>query len=354
MIRNYSIALLCLVATFFSCSTDSVKQEPIPVYDNSFIVGYEGDKTTIGHLSEDYVFTPNLYESQNKNTISFTGYENKLFAVSQSGPNFVTRLDLQNLTEEIKVTKSQVSNPSYLAMYSETEGVMISTEGRGRKKTYDLSFFNVTEGVKGKIEGVSTKVLFSKSGLLVDGDNVLIADGKELKVLNTKDKTVTTTAVFEDVISGVLKDKNEKIWVGTEKRIGDAKFFSLSNEYSVTETITLEGDNLYKTSMLALSSSSNTVFWLEVATGSIYCFNTETKEIKEFVNPMTNGVMLTTIVRQHPVTGKIFVLGAEDFFDTDKSILVVYNEDATVLKTIKEVGGSPIDIFFSKEDFKVN
>nr|WP_299035611.1 hypothetical protein [uncultured Tenacibaculum sp.] len=341
--------------TFFSCSSDSTEHEPTPIYDNSFILSYEGDKTVVGHLDESQVFTPNVYESLNKNSISFTNFENSLFIVSQDGPNFVTKLNLKDLAEEVTVTTSKVSSPSYLAMYSETDGVIISTGGRGRRRTYDLSFFNVSEGVKDKIDGVSSKVLFSKSGLLVDGENMLIADDKELKVLNLKDKSLKTAVIFEDVISGILKDKNNQIWVGTEKRVGEkAQFVSLTNDYSVAETITLDGVNLYKTSMLTMNSSSNTIYWVEVNTGSIHRFNTESKEATEFVNPMTDGVMLTTIVREHPTTGKIYVLGAEDFFDTDKSILTIYNEDKSVFKTVKGVGNSPIDIFFSKEDFSVN
>ena len=211
MIRIYGIALLCLFMTFFSCSSDSIKHEPTPIYDNSFIVGYEGDKTVIGHLDEDQVFTSSVFESLNKNTISFSEYENKLFAVSQSGPDYVTKFNLQNLAVEKVVTTSAVTDPSYLTMFSETEGLMISTAGSGRSKTYSLSFFNINEGVKDRIEGISDEVLFSKSGLLVDGENVLIADDKELKVLNTKDKSLTTAVIFEDVISGILKDKNNKV-----------------------------------------------------------------------------------------------------------------------------------------------
>ncbi|MGG6231086.1 hypothetical protein [Tenacibaculum sp. SDUM215027] len=340
--------------TFFSCSSDSIKQEPIPIYNNSFILSYEGEKTTIGHLDEGQVFTPNVYESLNKNTISFSGYENKLFAISQTGPDFVTKFDLQSLVVEKTVATSQVADPSYLTMYSETEGLMVSTDGRGRDKRYNLSLFNINEGIKDKMEGISDKVLFSKSGLLVEGESVLIADGKELKVLNIKDKSLKTVVTFEDVISGILKDKNNKIWVGTEKRVGEAAFVSLGRNYSVNETITLEGMNLYKTSMLTMSLSSNYIYWLEVATGAVHRFNTVSKEAEEFVNPMTEGVMLTTVIKEHPTTGQVYVLGAEDFFDTDKSVLVIYNEDKTVFKTVKGIGSSPIDIFFSKENFSIN
>lgn len=354
MIRIYSITLLCLIMTFFSCSNDSIKQEPIPLNNNSFILSYEGDKTTIGHLDEDHVFTPNIYESLNKNTISFSSYENKLFAISQTGPDFVIKLDLKTLAEETKVIASKVEKPSYLTMYSGTDGVMISTGGRGRRRTYDLSFFNINEGVKDKIGGISSKVLFSKSGVLVDGNNVLIADNKELKVLNTKDKSLKVVLTFEDVISGILKDKDNKIWVGTEKRVGDAKFISLTANYVIDETITLTEVNLYKNSMLSMSKSSNYVYWLEVSTGVIHRFNTETKKAEEFINPTAEGIMLTTVIREHPITGKVYILGAEDFFDTDKSVLVIYNEDKTVFKTVRGVGSSPIDIFFSKVKFSDN
>jgi len=354
MVRIYSITLLCLIMTFFSCSSDSIKQEPIPVYNNSFILSYEGDKTTIGHLDESQIFTPNVYESLNKNTISFSSYENKLFAISQTGPDFVINLDLKTLAEETKVTASKVEKPSYLTMYSETEGLMISTGGRGRRRTYDLSFFNLNEGIKDKIEGISDKVLFSKSGLLVDGENVLIADGKELKILNIKDKSLKAVVTFEDVISGILKDKNNKIWIGTEKRIGEAKFISLTANYTINETITLTEVNLYKNSMLSINMSSNYVYWLEVSTGGIHRFNTGTKEVEEFVNPTKEEVMLTTVVKEHPTTGQVYILGAEDFFDTDKSVLVIYNEDKTVFKKVKGVGNSPVDIFFSKENFSIN
>lgn len=354
MIRNYSIVLVCLISVFFSCSSDSTKHEPTPIYDNSFILSYEGDKTVVGHLDESQVFTPNVYESLNKNSISFTNFGNSLFIVSQDGPNFVTKLNLKDLAEEVAVTTSKVSSPSYLAMYSETDGVIISTGGRGRRRTYDLSFFNVSEGVKDKIDGVSSKVLFSKSGVLVDGENVLIADDKELKVLNIKDKSIKTKVIFDDVISGILKDKNNKIWIGTEKRVGDAKFVSLTTDYGIDETVTLTGVNLYKNSMLSVSESSSYVYWVEVSTGVIHRFNTETKKAEEFINPTTEGIMLTTVIREHPITGKVYVLGAEDFFDTDKSILTIYNEDKSVFKTVKGVGNSPIDIFFSKEDFSIN
>lgn len=354
MIRNYSIVLVCLISVFFSCSSDSTKHEPTLIYDNSFILSYEGDKTTIGHLDEDYVFTANVYESLNENSISFAKFENSLLVVSQDGPNFVTKLSLKDLVEEAIVTTSKVSSPSYLTMYSEGEGVTISTGGRGRRKTYDLSFFNLTEGVKDKVDGISSKVLFSKSGVLVDGDNMLIADDKELKILNIKDKSLKVVLTFEDVISGILKGKDNKIWIGTEKRVGEAKFISLTASYTVDETITLSGVNLYKNSMLSKSKSSNYVYWSEVSTGVIHRFNTVTKEVEEFINPTTEGIMLTTVIREHPATGKVYVLGAEDFFDTDKSILTVYNEDKSVFKTIKGVGSSPIDIFFSKEDFSIN
>lgn len=351
MTRIYNVGLLCLVMAFFSCSEDSKKiiLEPEPIYDNSFILTFESDKTTIGHLNKEQEFTPKVYESLNENSISFSRFDKELFLVSQNGPAYVSKLNLENLDSEMEITTSQVTKPSYLTMFSETEGLVISTGGRGRRRTYNLSYFNSASGIGEKIDEVSTKVLYSKSALLVDGKNVLIADNKELKVLNLEDRTITSQLTFEDAISGVFKDKNDIIWLVTEKRTGEAKIISLNADYSINETVTVNDAtlNLYKTSMFSMNATSNYMYWLEVATGLVYRFNTETKVVEEFANPSTNDVLQTTVVREHPVTKQVYVLGLEDFFDTEKSVLTIYNEDKSVFKTIKKVGASPIDIYFS-------
>ncbi|CAM1361088.1 conserved exported protein of unknown function [Tenacibaculum soleae] len=352
MTRIYNVLLLCLTMAFFSCSEDS--KEPEPIYDNSFILTFESDKTTIGHLNEKQEFTAKVYESLNENTISFSEFDKQLFLVSQNGPAYVAKLNLENLNSEMEITNSKVTSPSYLTMFSETEGLMISTGGRGRRRTYNLSYFDVTNGIGEKIDEISTKVLYAKSALLVDNKNVLIADDKELKILDIDNKSIKVQLTFEDAICGIFKDKDNIIWLVTEKRTGDAKIISLNTDYSIKETVTVNDPtlNLFKTSMFSMNKTSNHIYWSEVATGLVYRFNTETKTIEEFANPSTNNILLTSVIREHPITKQVYVLGFEDFFDTEKSVLIIYNQDKTVFKTIKNVGNSPIDIYFSNVKYE--
>ncbi|MGY0407448.1 MAG: DUF5074 domain-containing protein [Polaribacter sp.] len=349
-------AFLCILF-LLSCSknenTPEVVTEPAVVYNNAFILSFQGDKTALSYLNSNKFATLNVYTSADANTISLSEFKNKLYLVSQKGPQFISQLNLENLNLETAVTTSKVASPSYLQMFSETDGVVISTSGRGRRKKYNLSFVNVTTGIGDKIVGFSNKVLFTNSALLLDGNVVLVADSKELKSIDITTKKVTTLLTFKENISGILKNKNGIIWVATEKRTEKATFTKLNEDYSINEIVTITDNtiNLFKNSILTLNKNSVEAYWSESASGKIYRFNTTTKLVEEFVTPSTNGVLLTTVVKQNPVTKQVYVIGLEDFLDTDKSILAIYNDDKTLDKTVKGVGNSPIDIYFSDKNF---
>ena len=127
----------------------------------------------------------------------------------------------------------------------------------------------------------------------------------------------------------------------------------LNEDYSINETVTVtDGSiNLYTNSILTMNTESVNAFWSESASGKIYTFNTETKVIEEFAAPINDGIAFNTVVKQHPKTKQVYVAGLEGFIDPDNTVLVIYNADKTVAKTIQKVGASPIDIYFSDKEF---
>lgn len=352
--KNYlsKIALIGLLITV-SCSQHDESSEQIIEHDNAFILSLENNKTVITFLNKNKYATLNIFSSTNTKSTSFSNYKNQLYIVSQNGPNYISKINTQTLNIEETVNTSNVSSPSYLQMYSETDGLVINTSGRGRKKKYNLCHVNTTTGISDEISDVSNAVLYNNCALLLDAENVLIADGKELVAMNTTSKEFTSLLTFDDNISGVLKDKNGTIWVAKEKRTSDATFTKLNADYSINETVIVPDTsvNLYKNSLLSINSESFDVFWSESSSGKIYKFNTETKIIEEFATPVVDGIAFITIVKQNSKTKQVYVIGLEDFIDTNNSILAIYNTDKSLEKTVKKVGTSPIDIYFSNTEF---
>ncbi|QTD36443.1 hypothetical protein JL193_09760 [Polaribacter batillariae] len=346
-------AFLCIFV-FASCSKKTTsKIEEEAVFDSTFILTLESDKTAINFLNSGAFLTPNVYESTDRESISFSSFDNALFVVSKKGPNYITQFNVENLNVDNVVTSSDLTAPSYLEMYSATEGLVIGVSGRGRRKKYNVAPVNITTGIGNKIDGFSDNILYNNAALVTDGNTVLVADGKDLKAMNTTTKEITTLLTFAENISGILKNKNGTIWVATEKRTEKAAFTKLNKDYSINEVVTVTDNtiNLFKNSLLSLNRSSFTAYWSEAASGKIYRFNTITKLVEEFVTPATNNVALTTVVKQHPVTKQVFVIGLEDFLDPDNSIIAIYNDDKSFEKKVEKVGTSPIDIYFSDKNF---
>ncbi|QTE21387.1 DUF5074 domain-containing protein [Polaribacter cellanae] len=346
-------ALLCILVITSCSKKDTPEIEEEVIFDSTFILTLENNKTTINFLNSGAFLTPNVYESTDGNSISFSSFDNALFVVSQKGPNYITQLDVENLNVDNVVTKSNLSSPSYLAMYSATDGLVIGVSGRGRRRKYNVAPVNITTGIGEKIDGFSNKILYNNVALLADGNKVLVADGKDLKAFNTTTKKVTTLLTFKENISGILKNKNGTIWVATEKRTEKAAFTKLNEDYTINEVVTITDDNinLFKNSLLSLNHSNFTAYWSESASGKIYRFNTITKLVEEFATPTTNNVAFTTVVKQHPVTKQVFVMGLKDFLDPDNSIIAIYNDNKSFEKEVKDVGKSPIDIYFSDKNF---
>ncbi|AUC85793.1 hypothetical protein CW731_11065 [Polaribacter sp. ALD11] len=352
--RNlYSKIILLCIITLAACSKETNLLEETPIFDTTFILSLESDNTSLTYLNKDKYPTLNVYSSANSETTSFSEFNNKLYLVSQNGPSFISILDLETLSLENTVTTSKVGSPSYLQMYSDTDGLVINTSGRGRRKKYNLSTVNTVTGIGESITGTSNAVLFNNAALLLDGENVLIADGKELKSFDINTKTIKTLLTFSENISGVLRNNENNIWVATEKRTALAAFTKLKNDYTISETveITNETINLFKNSILNMNSNSETAYWSESASGKIYRFNTTTKTVEEFASPINNSVALNTVVKEHPVTKQVYVAGLEDFFNPDNSILAIYNNDKSFAKEVKSIGVSPIDIYFSNKVF---
>jgi hypothetical protein len=352
--KNYlsKVALIGLLITV-SCSKQNETSEAPIEYDNAFILSFESDKTDITFLNKNKFASLNTFSSLNENSISFSSYNNQLYVVSQDGPVYISKINTQTLNIEESVSTSNVSSPSYLQMYSETDGLIINVSGRGRSRKYNLSHVNITKGISNAISEVSSNVLFNNTALVLDGDNVLIADGKKLIAMNITTKEFISLLTFDDSISGILKDKNGTIWIAKEKRNTDATFTMLKNDYSISKTVTVTDAsiNLFKNSILSINSESFDAFWSESASGKIYKFNTETKIIEEFASPINEGISFNTVVKQHPKTKQVYVIGLEDFINTENSILAIYNIDKTIDKTVKKVGISPIDIYFSNKEF---
>lgn len=354
IMRNYysKIILLCII-TLTACSKNEYINEEESIFDTTFILTLESEKTSLTYLNEDKYPTLDVYLSNNSETISFSEFNNKLYLVSQNGPSFISVLDIETLSLENTVTTSKVASPSYLQMYSDTDGLIINTSGSGRRRNYNLSTVNIATGIGENISEVSNGVLFNNAALLLDGENVLIADGKELKSFDINTKTIKTLLTFSENISGILKNNENKIWVATEKRTALAAFTKLNNDYTISETvkITNENINLFKNSVLNININSETAYWSESNSGKIYRFNTVTKTVEEFTSPINNGVALNTVVKEHPTTKQVYVVGLEDFFNPDNSILAIYNSDKTFAKEVKAIGVSPIDIHFSNKNF---
>ena len=349
------LSKLALIGLLFivSCTKNDEITEVLPTYDNAFILSLESDKTAITYLNENQFVTQNVTVSANAESTSFSSYNDQLYIVSQNGPSYISKINTQTLDTEGSITTSNVTSPSYLQMYSETDGLVINTSRSGRNRSYNLCHVNTTTGISDAISEVSNDVLFNNSALIIDAENVLIADGKELVAMNIATKEFTVLLTFEDAISGLLKDKNGTIWVAKEKRTTDATFTKLNEDYSINEAVTVTDAsiNLYTNSILTMNTESVSAFWSESASGKIYTFNTETKVIEEFAAPINDGIAFNTVVKQHPKTKQVYVAGLEGFIDPDNTVLVIYNADKTVAKTIQKVGASPIDIYFSDKEF---
>ena len=323
-------------------------------YNDTFILNLLGDKTSVGHISNTNIFTADVYTANYANTTSFSSYNNKLYIISQNGSSYITELNPANFSELQTINNSEVTKPSYLQMFSDTEGIAIYTSGSGRRKKYYAAFINTTTGIGERITELSDKVLFDRGAFLLNDTEVLIADNKDLKVLNTITKTFTTAQTFNDVISGIVKDSNGAIWIATEKRTNtNAQFVKLNSDYSINKTIDLDANviNLYKNSILNMNPNSNYAYWSESASGNIYRFNTLTETTELFATPTVHGIFLNAVVKEHPETKQVYVLGLEDWVDDTKNKLVIYNEDKSSDISISNIGAAPIDIYFSNVPF---
>ncbi|PXX96800.1 hypothetical protein DF185_19335 [Marinifilum breve] len=308
----------------------------------------EDNTGTVGFL-KDKTFTPAVFQSTNEektlgeNLLSGRYYNGKIWFVSQSGPTYVSIVDAQTMELESQIENSEASAPGYIAV-SKNNAYIVNAHRRGRtlhaleNNTIGTAFEGVEDvpGIKSSVHSLEDKVLF--------------ADGKTLKTVLYADNTIETLVTFTENVSGIVTDDEGNVWVGTEGRNESAKFRKLDANLDVVETIELdESVKLYRNGVLTSSGTKN-FYWQEPSTGNIHCFNVESKKQEQFATPFNFGLYLTTALKEHPVTGDVYIAGVTDFFDTSKSKLIVLSAEGEELEQYENIGNSPLDFIFSYKD----
>ncbi len=314
-----------------------------------YIVGMssEAGNGTVGFLNEEG-FLPNVFQINNTGKALgdnlFGGRFNngQISFVSQEAP-FVSVVDAQTMNLNEEVITSGASAPGYIGLVGSKQYIV--NADRGERTLHPLTAGAIGEAIVGveDIPGI-------KSSVIPAGDKLLVAAGKSLVAVNSADNKVDTIASYDETISGIVADDKGNIWFGTSGRNETAKLRRLDDKLKVVETVELdEGIKLYRNGVLT-SSGSKYFYWMEPSTGNIHRFNCETKKQELFVSPMMYGLFFTTAIKEHPVTGDVYIAGAADFMNMDKSKLIVLNSKAEKLKELDSVGESVLDFIFSYKD----
>ncbi len=314
-----------------------------------FIVGMssEAGNGTVGFLNEGG-FTPSVFQTNNSgkslgdNLLCGRFNNGRIYFVSQEAP-FVSVVDAQTMQLKEDVVTSEASAPGYIGLVG-TKQYIVNAE-RGERTLHPLTAGRVGEAIGGieDIPGI-------KSSVRPVADKLLVAAGKSLLVVNNSDNKVDTIASYNETVSGIVADDKGNIWFGTSGRNETAKLRRLDDKLKVVETVELEaGIKLYRNGVLT-SSGSKYFYWMEPSTGNIHRFNCEIKKQELFVSPMMYGLFFTTAIKEHPVTGDVYIAGAADFMNMDKSKLIILNSKAEKLKEYDSVGESVLDFVFSYKD----
>ena len=315
--------------------------------EGTFIVCMSSDNNcgSVSFLKEGEL-TPNVFTLNNPemnlgdNLLSGTLENGKLHFVSSSGPNYVSTVNAQTMVLESEITSSEASSPGYIGTYGNS--AYIVNAGRSSRTLHP-----VTGGTIGSEINYITDVPTIKSSILALKDGILVADGKNLVVVSYTDNSIKTIESFDEQISGIVTDQDGAIWIGTEGREELAKFRKLNDNLEVTEVVELdESVKLYRNGILC-SAGTKYFYWQEPATGNIHRFNTETKTQELFVSPFVFGIYITSALKEHPLTGDVYIAGTPNFMDYN---LIVLSAEGEKLSEHINVGGSPIDFIFSYKD----
>ncbi|WP_461629063.1 DUF5074 domain-containing protein [Labilibaculum euxinus] len=318
-----------------------------------FIIGMssESNNGTLGFLNEEG-FQSNVFQGINpgkvlgNNLLSGRFCDGQIYLVSQVAP-YVSVVNAQTMKINDEILTSEASSPGYIDVAG-NNGYVVNTanDARTLHPLNKGSIGNAIEGIS-DIPGVKSSILALKEKLLV-------ASGSDLKTVNFDNDEVKTIASYNEKISGIVVDNNGNIWVGTEGRNEPAKFRMLNENLEVVETVSLdESVKLYRNGVLA-SAKTKYFYWQETSTGNIHRFNSESKEQEVFVAPMMHGIFFTTAVKEHPVTGDVYIAGAADFMNMDKSKLIVFDSKGEKGKEVENIGESVLDFIFSYKDLYRN
>ncbi|WP_298368990.1 DUF5074 domain-containing protein [uncultured Lutibacter sp.] len=309
------------------------------------------DNGTIGFL-KNLEFTPEVYQLENSNKtlgadlISGQIFNGKLFLVSQSGSDFVSILNSESLQLEQTIKTSEAVNPAFLTIANNNKSYIVSSYRRTRS-LYNLNYTEAS--INNKIDGMSDIPAIQSSVLAIE-NRLLIADGNSIKELDTTTESVNEILTFSDNVSGIVKDSNNNIWIGTEGRNEEATFVRLNDDLSIAETVKLGSSiKLYRNGMLT-SASSKYFYWQETSTGNIHRFDSESKTQELFLTPINNSILFTTALKVHPKTGAVYIAGVKDFFDMSNSIMLVLNEQGEEIIKLENVGTAPTDFIFNYKE----
>ncbi|SZD72015.1 Uncharacterised protein [Candidatus Ornithobacterium hominis] len=280
------------------------------------------------------------FKATSEGWVSANSAKKEVYLVAQKSPNYITVLDRETLNVKRLTTTSTAKNPSYLNFYNE-QGVVAN----GSRKDRSFYFWNPTQNeiTSAGLEDL-TDVPAIQSASLQVGESLLLVSGNH--VYQYKNNKATLFYSAKAYVSGILPDTKGGFYIATQKKDEEnAQFIHYDAQFIKIETITLPDS--YKLQRNGnIQAVKGNFYWQETSSGELMKYDTEKNQFISLDNGYTYGIQLTTVVKENPFTGEIFIAGFSDFI-TSKGIVVKLNANGELLKIYKDVGYAPVDFIFN-------
>ncbi len=278
-----------------------------------------------------------IYEKENPDkklgvTTQFAYLHNtKLYLVSKAPANLVV-VNSATMKElgRLSIEGTNLQARGFVAE-TDSKGYLSSSDG-----IFQIDISSYTVGAK--LEGISGEV---GNMLIVDG-KLYALKAKELIIIDTADNTIEKTIPLGDKAGGMIKDKDNNIWIAARKQLLKVNTSDLSSD-----TIDLNNDIdinpsygwAWNSGSLTYSKTNNTLYFMKKGGWSgirtVACYNIATKEAKDLLTIDSDYMIYGAGTYIDPVSDKLYVTAIKGYGQAAKhNRLYIYDLDGNKEKTM--------------------
>lgn len=279
--------------------------------------------------------------------VSANATQDNAFLVSQSGDNYITKINRQTLELESVTTTHPATHPrpSYMNFYN-NEAVVVN--GYYNDRTFYLWNEAETQFSTFSFDEIDDAPAIQSSALQV-GDDLFLVSGDSVYRYSDGDNTLVSFYNADAYVSGVLTDNNGGFYIVKQKSNDtNAQFLHYNSSFELSETVEVPATySIIRNGNI--NEANGHFYWQETSTGELIKYDTETQTYTDLGSGYTMGLQFTTVIKENPFTNEIYVGGYTDFM-TSKGMVIKLSATGEVLNTYSEIGYAPVDFIFNTRD----